>query len=139
VHYYQTSLFYDLQELILKSPLLRKYYYLFKALDLSELPDKNNGVGAKGYSRHAMLRAFIVKHFEQIKSVPRLIEYLNALPPLQELCGFELGCMPDESQFYRFLKDTTNTVVQDMRHKLNKKLIKENVIDMHEFMMDSSL
>jgi hypothetical protein len=137
VHYYQTSLFYDLQELILKSPLLRKYYYLFKALDLSELPDKNNGVGAKGYSRHAMLRAFIVKHFEQIKSVPRLIEYLNALPPLQELCGFELGCMPDESQFYRFLKDTTNTVVQDMRHKLNKKLIKENVIDMHEFMMDS--
>ena len=72
MHYYQTSLFYDLQELILKSPLLRKYYYLFKALDLSALPDKNNGVGAKGYSRHAMLRAFIVKHFEQIKSVPRL-------------------------------------------------------------------
>lgn len=137
MHHFQTSLFYDLQELILKSPLLRKYYYLFKALDLSALPDKNDGVGATGYSRHAMLRAFMVKHFEQIKSVPRLIEYLNAVPPLQELCGFELGSMPDESQFYRFLNDTPNTIIQDTRHQLNKRLIVEKVLEMDEFMMDS--
>ena len=38
---FQTSLFYDLQELIRNSPLLRKYYYIFKALDLSALHDKN--------------------------------------------------------------------------------------------------
>jgi hypothetical protein len=137
MHHFQTSLFYDLQELVLKSPLLRKYYYLFKALDLSALPDQNHGVGATGYSRHALLRAFMVKHFEQIKSVPKLIEYLDALPPLQELCGFELGRMPDESQFYRFLKDTPNTIIQNARHKLNKRLIAKKVLKMDEFMMDS--
>ena len=49
--------FYDLQELVRHSPLLRKYYYLFKALNLSALPDRNYGVGATGHSRHAILRA----------------------------------------------------------------------------------
>jgi len=46
----QTSLFYDLQELIRTSSLLRKYYLIFKALDLSALKDKNTGVGADVYS-----------------------------------------------------------------------------------------
>ena len=39
----QTSLFYDLQELIRASSLLRKYYLIFKALDPSALKDKNTG------------------------------------------------------------------------------------------------
>ena len=106
MQHFQTSLFYDLRELIENAPLLRKYYYLFQALDLSALPDKNYGKGATGYSRHAMLRSFIVKHLEAIKSVPQLIEYLQSIPPLQEMCGFELGSLPDETQFYRFLKKT---------------------------------
>jgi len=63
---FQTSFFYDLQELIRTSPLLQKYYHIFKALNLSALPDRNYGVGATGHSRHAMLRAFIIKHLEGI-------------------------------------------------------------------------
>ena len=50
----QTSFFYDLQELIRNSPLLRKYYYLFKALELSALPDRNYGVGATGATRYTV-------------------------------------------------------------------------------------
>jgi len=61
MYHIQTSLFYDLQELVRNSSLLRKYYYLFKALDLSILPDRNHGVGRTGHSQHAMLQAFIVK------------------------------------------------------------------------------
>ena len=72
MQYSQTSLFYDLQELVLKAPLLRKYYHLFKSLNFSGLPDKNDRVGANGYSRHAILRALIVKHLERIKSIPFL-------------------------------------------------------------------
>lgn len=41
----RTSFFYDLQELIRNAPLLRKYYYIFKALNLSALPDRNYGPG----------------------------------------------------------------------------------------------
>ena len=48
--------------------------------------------------------AFIVKNLEQIKSVPKLIEFLDAHPVLTEMCGFKMGSLPDETQFYRFLR-----------------------------------
>ena len=137
MQHFQTSLFYDLQELVENSSLLRKYYYLFKALDLSALPAKNYGVGATGYSRHAILRAFIVKHLEKIKSVPQLIEYLQAIPPLQEMCGFDLGSMPDETQFYRFLKKNKNSILKKIHINLNKILIEKGHLDMDQFIMDS--
>ena len=134
---FQTSLFYDLQELIRNSPLLKKYYYLFKALDLSALSDRNDRLGRTGHSRHAMLRAFIVRHLEQIKSVPRLIEYLNSLPPLLEMCGFDLGDLPHESQFYRFLKNTKNSSLKNLHHKLNQQLIDGGFIELDQFILDS--
>ena len=137
MHHFQTSLFYDLRELIEKAPLLRKYYYLFKALDLSALPAKNYGPGATGYSRHAILRAFIVKHLEKIKSVPQLIEYLQSIPPLQEMCGFDLGSMPDETQFYRFLKKNKNSILKKIHISLNKILIEKGCLAMDQFIMDS--
>ncbi len=133
----QTSFFYDLQELIRNAPLLRKYYLIFQALDLSALPDRNYGIGATGHSRHAMLRAFIVKHLEGIKSVPRLIEYLNSIPPLLEMCGFELGNLPDESQFYRFLKNTKNSTLKDIHKTANDLLIKYEFASLDEFILDS--
>ena len=137
MQHFQTSLFYDLRELIENAPLLRKYYYLFQALDLSALPDKNYGKGATGYSRHAMLRSFIVKHLEAIKSVPQLIEYLQSIPPLQEMCGFELGSLPDETQFYRFLKKNKNSTYKAIHQNINKTLIENEILDMDQFIMDS--
>ena len=102
--------------------MLRKYYLIFKALDLSALKDKNTGVGADGYSNRAILRALIVKTLEQKKSIPQLIEYLEAIPPLQELCGFDLGCLPDKSKFYRFLAKTNNSVLKEIFYKNNSML-----------------
>lgn len=133
----QTSLFYDLQELIRTSSLLRKYYLIFKALDLSALKDKNTGVGADGYSNRAILRALIVKTLEQIKSIPKLIDYLVALPPLQELCGFDLGCLPDESKFYRFLANTNNSVLKEIFYKNNQTLIDNDIITFDKLIIDS--
>ena len=51
---FQTSIFYNLQEFIESSPLYRKYYLLFQGLDLSDIPDRNKGVGCTGHSRRAM-------------------------------------------------------------------------------------
>jgi len=133
----QTSFFYDLQELIRNAPLLRKYYLIFQALDLSALQDRNYGVGATGHSRHAILRAFIIKHLEGIKHVTTLIDYLNSIPPLLELCGFELGNLPDESQFYRFLQKTKNSTLKAIHRKANQLLIKENFATLDEFILDS--
>jgi len=133
----QTSFFYDIQELIRNAPLIRKYYLIFQALDLSALKDRNYGVGATGHSRHAMLRAFIVKHLQGIKSVPELIEYLNSIPPLLEMCGFELGHLPDESQFYRFLQKTKNSTVKAIHQNANELLIEGDFASLDEFILDS--
>jgi hypothetical protein len=137
MQHFQTSLFYDLQELVRNSTLLRKYYYLFKSLGFSSLPDKNYGPGRTGHSKHAILRAFIIKHLEQIKSIPQLIEYLESYPALLELCGFELGNLPDESQFYRFLSNTKNSILKDIHHSLNQLLIKDRFLTLDEFIIDS--
>ena len=137
MQHFQTSLFYDLQELIRNSPLLRKYYYLFKALNLSALSDRNDRLGRTGHSRHAILRAFIIKHLERIKSVSQLIEYLNSIPPLLEMCGFDLGRLPDESQFYRVLKNTKNSTLKHLHQKLNQRLIDGGFIQLDQFILDS--
>lgn len=129
---FQLSLFYDLQALIRSSSFYRKYYLLFSSLGtLKNIPNKNYGIGRTGYSRHAMLKAFIIKHLEEIKSVPRLIEFLEAHPILTEMCGFTMGCLPDESQFYRFLKNTPNSVIENIHIEVNRQLVKENVLSLY--------
>jgi hypothetical protein len=137
MQHFQTSFFYDLQELIRNAPLMRKYYYIFKSINLSALQDRNDRIGRTGHSRHAMLRAFIIKHLQRIKSVPQLIEYLNSIPPLAEMCGFDLGALPDESQFYRFLKNTKNSTLKDIHKTANDLLIKDNFVSLDEFILDS--
>jgi transposase len=135
---FQTSLFYNLQQFIESSPLYRKYYFLFQRFDLSGLPDRNQGVGCTGHSRRAMLRAFIVKHLEEIKTVPRLIEYLENHPVIAELCGFDMRTrLPDESQFYRFLKITSNLLLQQLYYRINHQLIEQDIISLDIFIMDS--
>ena len=134
---FQFSLFYDYYTFVMSSNFYRKYDALFSALDLAGFPDKNTEVGRTGYSRHAILRAFIVKHLEEIKSIPRLIEFLDANPVLTEMCGFPMGCLPDESQFYRFLKEVPNGRMQEIHIKINKILIDKNMVNLHTFIMDS--
>lgn len=137
MNHFQLSLFYDLQFLVQNSNFYRKYYLLFKSLNLSNIPNKNYGVGRTGYSRHAMLKAFIVKHLEQIKSVPKLVEFLDAHPILTEMCGFNMGCLPDESQFYRFLYDIPNSLLENIHHTINKELVDKETISLKHFIIDS--
>ena len=134
---FQLSLFYDLQHFIQTSDFHRKYFLLFKSLDLSDVPDRNIGVGCSGHSRHALIRAFIVKHLEEIKSVPRLIEFLDAHPVLTEMCGFSMGALPDKSQFYRFLQHTKNSVLENIHLKINRTLVDEGVVSLDTFIIDS--
>jgi hypothetical protein len=134
---FQPSLFYNYDAFLATSDFYRKYDALFSALDLTGLPNLNTGVGRTGYPRHAFLRACIVKHLEEIKSVPRLIEFLDAHPVLAEMCGFTMGSLPDPSQFYRFLKDTPNSHIQNILHRANQTLIDEGAITLTRFVIDS--
>ena len=131
------SLFYDIQLLIQNSNFYRKYYLLFKSLDLSHIQDKNYTAGRTGYSRRAMIRAFIIKHLEQIKSVPALIDFLDAHPALCEMCGFNMRYLPNSSQFYRFLKNTNNSILQNLHHSTIKELFNKNIISKDILIVDS--
>jgi len=137
VQNYQLELFNYLQEIIQKSNFLRKYDLLFRSLPMPRFPDRNTNVGRTGYSRHAMLRALIVKHLEQIKYVPRLIEFLDANPVLTKMCGFKMGSLPDETQFYRFINKTPNSVFEKIHLEINRKLIDQGVVSLDTFIIDS--
>jgi len=137
MYHFQLSVFYDLCLLLQTSNFYRKYYYLFKSLDLSDIPDKNYDTGRTGYSRHAIIKALIVKHLEQIKSVPKLIDFLDSHPALTEMCGFTMGALPDDSQFYRFLSSLPNSLLEKIHHSINQKLIDEQVISLKHFIIDS--
>ena len=134
---FQLDLFYDYQWFISHSSLHKKYHLLFESLELSSLPDTNDGIGCTGYSRHAIMRAFIIKTLEEIPSVPRLIEFLEAHPVLTEMCGFTTGNLPDPTQFYRFLSSTNTSMIENMHHALNKELIEKQIISLSHFLIDS--
>lgn len=133
----QYNIFYDYNGLIHHSKFYTKYNLLFSALDLSSVKDREYNLGRRPYSKHAFIRAFIVKHLEQIKSTPQLIRFLDAHPILTEMCGFQIGNIPDETQFYRFLKTFKNSKIEEIHHSINKELIENKVITLSHFLMDS--
>ena len=134
---FQLSMFYNYHGILAVSEFYREYDALFSALDLTGFPCANAGRGRPGYSPRAMLRAFIVGHRERKKTVPDLIKFLDTQPMLTEMCGFEAGALPDESQFSRFLTDTPNSTIQRLHLGANRKLIDNKVIKLDQFVPDS--
>ena len=118
-------------------PIFKKYEKIFSELDLSGIPEFNRGVGADGTSQHALFRAFIIRSLESLNKVTALINFLEANPALISLCGFRNGTLPDDSQFYRFLKKTNHSVIANLLLQANKSLIEEKVISLTETAIDS--
>jgi hypothetical protein len=132
----QTSLFYSI-DYFLNVPIYKKYYAIFSNLDLSGFPNVNTDVGATGFSRHAMLRALIIQTLENIPSIPQLIWFLSNHPVLSDLCGFKHHDLPDETQFYRFLKNIKHSLFEDLLTTVNTILVDLNIIPLREFIIDS--
>ncbi len=124
-------------EQVRKFPIIQKYEKIFAELDLSHISEFNRGVGANGTSQHALVRAFIIRSLESLKTVPALIRFLNANPALIYFCGFQKQIVPHDSQFYRFLKNTKHSVIEDLLFKANKTLIAENVLSLKITAVDS--
>lgn len=131
------SLFVNLGFALQYSEPLRAYDRIFSVLDLSSVPDRFKPFGQKGYSVHAMIRALIVRNMERIDSVPHLIRYLKGNPFMAEICGFELGKIPDESQFYRLYKRLTPKMLEAVHDTINRALIEKGAVTLDTFMMDS--
>ena len=117
---FQPSLFYDLN-FFSTLPTNKKLSELFRNLDLSQFKDKNHGLGQTGYSRHAMIRALIVKNIVQLDSIPRLVEYLKDNPFICDLCGFDDYRIPDETQFYRLIHPLNTSKFHNLLAKINNQ------------------
>ncbi len=123
--------FFDQPELPLLSdkdfantPIVIKYQTLFKNLDLSHIKDHNDGVGCSGYSTHSMIKALIVKTLERIPSIPDLVWRLQNKPYLSKyVLGFKTT-IPDESQFYRFIKKFHTSEIEKLIANVNKDTLK---------------
>jgi len=118
-------------------PIIQKYEKIFAELDISSIGEFNRGIGANGTSQHALVRAFVIRSLESLKTVPALIRFFQANPALVYLCGFRNQIIPHDSQFYRFLRKTNHSVIEDLLYKANKILIDENVLSLNITAVDS--
>jgi hypothetical protein len=118
-------------------PVFQKYQQIFAQLDLSHIPQYNRGVGADGTNQHAFIHAFIVRSLESLNTVPALIRFLHANPPLILLCGFDNLKIPHDSQFYRFLKKTNHSLFEDLLYRANKTLIGKKTLSLDITAVDS--
>lgn len=118
-------------------PIVHKYEKIFGELDLSHIPEFNRGIGANGNSQHALVRAFLIRSLESLNTVSALIRFLQANPALIYLCGFRNQMIPHDSQFYRFLKKTNHSVIEDLFYRANKTLIEEDVLSLNITAVDS--
>jgi transposase len=124
-------------EQVQDQPLPKKYAMLFSVLDLSDFPEYNYGVGADGTSQHALLRAFLIRSLEGLNTVSALIDFLEANEALKHLCGFRDGRLPHNSQFYRFLKKTKHSLLENLLVRVNRILINEKVLGLDVTAVDS--
>ena len=131
---YQHPLF-DLEEIFDKP--LRKYELFFSVIDLSIL-DKGRSVGRKPISKAAILRALIFKNLKTIASLSDLSAELYERPTLASVLGFSPGDKPiPVERFSSYLKNTSNSLLQEVRISLVRKLIELEVIKGDYLSVDS--
>ncbi len=126
----QFSLFYDYYVIVNACSFLKKYDALFQAFDMIYNEPNFPAFGRKGYPRSAYLKALIYKQSETIKCISDLVRDLKSRPLLAEMCGFEFGKIPDESQFSRFLSKTPNTFIKELFHNSGKLLVEKGIVSL---------
>ena len=125
--------------LFTSAPKANFYDKLFLNLDLSEFPEYNSGNGRPGYSRHALLCAFIVMKCECFEYLTDLLDYLQNNLLIAYYCGFDITSpLPSYWTFDRFLKETDNGVLKRLMQSQVQKLAELQIIDSSFIALDST-
>lgn len=94
------------------APKAQFYDKLFLNLDLSEFPETVAKTGRKGYSKRALLCAFIVMKCECFSCITDLVDYLNNNLLIAHYCGFNImEPLPSYWTFDRFIDDIDNALL----------------------------
>lgn len=121
----------------LKDKISRYYRAIFKNLDLSSIPEYLPSVcGPKGYSRHALLKSFIVMKLESINLITELRYFLQNHHSVAKLCGFQ--SLPSYSVFQRYIKNVDNNLLTHIMNELVKISIKLGFVKTENIAIDST-
>ena len=133
----QFSLFYDYLALVNSCSFLKKYDALFQAFDMIYDQPDYPALGRKGYPRSAYIKALIYQKAERIKFISDLVRDLESRPVLSQMCGFDPGCIPDASQFSRFMSATNNSELEDLFHQAGRMNVNNGIATLDVVIADS--
>ena len=127
-------------DLFTAQPIINFYENLFDNIDLSDIPEFiQSKLGPKGYSRHALIRAFIVMQCEHYREITSLVNFLHSNLKIAQLCGFDIMTqLPSYSVFERFIKDFDNNILKNLMKNQVQKLIGMDVITGEVLSVDST-
>lgn len=125
--------------LFTSQPKAKFYDGLFISLNLDSVPDRVREKGRKGYSRHAMIRAAVVKSCECLGYITDLVDYLNNNLIIAYYCGFDITKkLPGYHAFERFFKDFDNNLLKALMSEQVRKLYEMGVADASFIAVDST-
>lgn len=123
-------------EEIFKEPI-KKYELFFSLLDLSPL-ESSKRLGRDPINRVALTRALIFKNLRSLSTLSDLATELYERPGLAFVLGFEhrTKIIPVE-RFSSFLRHTDNSLLQNIKETLVKKLIQLKIIEGNYLSLDA--
>lgn len=120
-------------------PKAKFYSELFLHLDLSSFPDFASKTGRRGYSKRALLCAFIVMKCECFSCVTDLLDFLQNNLLIAHYCGFNImKPLPSYWTLDRFINSLDNDLLQNLMHSQVKNLYELAVIDTSFIALDST-
>lgn len=108
----------------------RKYYLIFQCLSLSKFPDKNYGVGLIGYSRHAMLNAFVLNISNRLSPFPGLLNF-SILAPYLPICeALKWVHFLTKTSFIDSSNKKPTSIFENTPTSVNRQLIAKGIVSL---------
>jgi len=135
---YRQEILQDIR-LFTSQPKARFYDSLFLNLDLSCIPDISAKTGRRGYSKHALLCAFIVMKCEGVSQITDLVDYLENNRLIAYYCGFDITRkLPSYWTFDRFIRTSDNDILKMLMQSQVLKLVELGIVDASFIGLDST-
>ena len=121
------------------TPKAKFYDALFAHLDVSCMKKTAANTGRKGFSKEALLCAFIVMKCEGFSQITDLVDYLSNNLIIAHYCGFNImKPLPSYWTFDRFVRDIDNAVLKELMQSQVLKIYERGVLDASFIGLDST-
>lgn len=115
------------------------YDKLFLNLDLSDFPEHPAKTGRNGYSKRALLCAFIVMKCECFSCITDLLDYLQNNLLIAHYCGFNImKPLPSYWTLDRFIRNLDNSKLKNVMKNQVLKLSELGIVDTSFIGLDST-